>query len=1005
MGGTSSAAGISRTLPLRRSLKTFDRNPQNILPEYESTPGVGGLARHSLFDSKYHPHDATSSGSSYLTRLRSASRERPEQTLSRVSRAPLFPSSSGEANGRDGGHDAVSSTSSITASYSATGGSSITSPLSTGVSLDSEHLLSPNSSFSYHTDTGSGVSTPTSSAARLLSVQEKMNNYSQYYQSLTQNPFRRLPMASPSQIHSNSSAFGVGLSELRNSQMSPLLSRPASFHPEHRTVVTTPLKVEAPETLNGSMSDEGSATPCVQSPVSNTVSSVTSPSISPPQMSSPGTTSKAEVSPKSAEEMRASKPPTASSASGIPRWPSVSVRQHRPLSISSFPDGPRANSVSRVMSPPPAQFEKNGVPPPVNGTTEPNNSAAVAALVQKRRDARATSVERITRLLERKSMPREVPPSSSSATEPSKKKGAEENGVPSAVTPLADTSGTGGGDVKPTQTSSKMPKFLQNLEKKWDKLTHSGGSVNTNGKESQDETTPMAVINTSSASQIQPVGTMSSITSNGVAGNIHPTSFSPEPQPQTRGTSEESSSQEDKINESVLLRRALSPEKKVKATNRLAAAGGTVNFMLGKFKRMEQEPQVTSPVVGASKIPTGRPPMGTSTTGINMRLGGRRALPYTGTASDSVLTLTAAAKEIGRTADTSNGDEAGLINSAAVMAQEKRRLQQPRVDVKTDGPSNQEGSPQVEQPLRSPPHPQPTVPPPPTVVLGPPPQIQIQDESSPKSSASSSMLKMDMSSLSPISVSEGERTESDESAGGAQAKSDTGSVAADDDGESVSDRILRKSFYNRFNATGIDRNRRSHSVTPASSRRSLGSSSGTSLRVNGAGGNVNGGAPKSGGGTSPGGPSNLRRSVSPSASTVASVESKESSSDQSSTQNRSPSPYWSGLNKYNPNPLFKELMINENFRTPTDVGKKTEYSRRITSKLSKLLREIESDLNSCHLTKTGSGVSEDGDSSVLLLGQTAGITPHPASHPPKKSTLLTGNRGATPVPNPFVPND
>ncbi len=418
------SSGVSRTLPLRRSLKTFDRSPQNILPEYDTTgPGGGGSLhhhhisssgslRHSLLDSssKYDNH------STYLSRLRSASRDRSDRegsvvsggtsSASRIVRT-LYPTgtSSGEANGWEGGQDAGSTSSSLAASsYSTTSGilaggaGSSISPISTTVSLNSESLLSPTSSFSLEVDI------PGSSASRLLSVQEKMNNYSQYYQSLTQNPFRRLPLASPSQIHASSpSSFGVGLSEIRNAQPPPILSRPMAFQPQPAVV---PLRVEPPPPLpmevgpGSSTSDEGSATPCIQSPVSKPLSSVTSPSISPRQMVSPVTVSSPmkspqEISPKSLEEIRASKPPSSSS---IPRWPTVSVRQHRPLSISSFPDGPRASSVSRVMSPPPLQQpERNG---------EVSSSTGIGIL--KRRDSRATSVERITRLLERKSIPREV---------------------------------------------------------------------------------------------------------------------------------------------------------------------------------------------------------------------------------------------------------------------------------------------------------------------------------------------------------------------------------------------------------------------------------------------------------------------------------------------------------------------------------------------------------------------------------------------------------------------
>lgn len=932
-------SAISRTLPLRRSLKTFDRSPQSILPEYDTTgPGGGGggsyhhhissspasSLRHSLYETPKYD-----SSSSYLTRLRSASRDRSDRegsvssSANRVLRS-LYPTgTSGEANGWDGGQNAVSPSSSITASsYSSTsgilaGGGTSISPVSTTVSLNSESLLSPNSS-SYALDADNN------SSSRLLSVQEKMNNYSQYYQSLTQSPYRRLPMASPSQIHANSSSsFGVGLSELRNSQPS-VLSRPVAFQPQPNVV---PLKVDPPPmeiALASSTSDDGSATPCIQSPVSNPLSSVTSPSISPPQMSSPGSIisppKSQNVSPKSLEDAKAAKPPSSS----IPRWPAVSVRQHRPLSISSFPDGPRASSVTRVMSPPPLP-EKNGV----GGMNGQDSSAYTAAIgiasLKKRDNSRATSVERITRLLERKSTPVREMPTNTVPAEPQLVKSTE---LPPATN---GSNGVLNGDSEKSNATRK-PKFLQSLEKKWEKLTNSNNQSKTDLVDSSLKNCKNDLDNVTSSGDHFNMDI-----------NINLTSCSASPEPNQAGhTSEESSSHDDtKFNESVLIRRALSPEKKVK-TSRLAAAGGTVGFMLGKFKRMEETPPPAGVTSNTSKIPTGRPPVGlngvaSGPLASRLGLGGRRSqLAYTGAASDSILSLTA--KEMGRTADSTCGDT-GLLRSAVAIAQEKRNFRQPKLEVKKDMPSSPEGpsSPSMLQ----------------TKVSSlPAPQIQIMDDPDP-SNDTASLPKVDLSALSPISITESERTESDESGLSPNlAKSESA-----DDADSVSDRILRKSFYNRFNATGIDRNRRSHSVTPGSSRRSLGSSGAANLRVNATGPSSSKGSPTAVTNTQP-----LRRSISPSASTVASAESKESS-EQSSTQNRSPSPYWSSINKYNPNPLFKELLAAEDLR-PTDIGKKTEYSRRITSKLSKLLREIESDLNSCQLTKSG---SDDGDNDNLIL--------------------------------------
>lgn len=978
--GSGSGMPVSRTLPLRRSLKTFDRSPQNILPEYDTAgPGGGGSMhhhhmspsgslRHSLFDSSKYDNPG-----SYLTRIRSASRERGERESSmasssanRVART-LYPSSgtlstTGEANGWEGGLDAVlSPSSSLAASiYSTTSGTTVggvgssISPISTTVSLNSESLLSPNSS-SFSLDNGDS---PGSSSSRLLSVQEKMNNYSQYYQSLTQSPFRRLPLASPSQIHANSNSnlatFGVGLSELRNAQPPTTLSRPVSFQP-HPVVV--PLMVDAPPMevgLGTSTSDSGSATPCIQSPVSNPMSSsVTSPSISPPQVPSPVTVpykSPQEISPQRSDDAKAAKPPSSS----IPRWPTVSVRQHRPLSISSFPDGPRASSVSRVMSPPPHPQSggQHGTSVMTKGPVEVGSPSVGIGILKRRDNSRATSVERITRLLERKSMPREMLANGDAAGDSAATTGSGKSKNAEEVNQIGNesTSVIGVVESEKANQSMKKPKFLQSLEKKWEKFTNKGSQNDDSGRSTMNNSVDMSCNNVTGTDQIDANGTSSAA--------------SPEPN-QAGATSEESSSHEDnKFNESVLLRRALSPEKKVKPNSRLAAAGGTVGFMLGKFKKMEESPAAVSVTPAASsavsRIPTGRPPLGINGVGgIGSRLGllGRRTqMPYTGTTSDSVLTLTA--KEMGRAADNSSGDESsGLLRSAAQIAQEKRRLH-PKLEVKKEMPSCT-----IEGPVSPP------------VVLATqqqatsPPQIQIQDSTEPKVNYEV-MPKMDLASLSPISVSEGERTESDESNAGtaspnSQMKSD--STSAVDDAESVSDRILRKSFYNRFNASGIDRNRRSHSVTPGSSRRIMPNSATATLRVNSNGGGSNGGvsSAKGSGNHQP-----VRRSVSPSASTVASAESKDSS-DHSSTQNRSPSPYWSGLNKYNPNPLFKELMVGEDLgKSNTDVGKKTEYSRRITSKLSKLLREIESDLNSCQLTKTESGVSDDGDGALLLGGVT-----------------------------------
>jgi hypothetical protein len=131
--------------------------------------------------------------------------------------------------------------------------------------------------------------------------------------------------------------------------------------------------------------------------------------------------------------------------------------------------------------------------------------------------------------------------------------------------------------------------------------------------------------------------------------------------------------------------------------------------------------------------------------------------------------------------------------------------------------------------------------------------------------------------------------------------------------ESVSDRIFRKSFYSRFNS--LDRK-------------------------------------KYGSGTAGSGTTSGIRTYSPNRSLTVSLPSHKALSGDG--KNASCSSLSPKINKYNPNPLFKELITDE---YKSNAGTKTDYSRRATSKLSKLLREIESDVEEPNRNgeSTGSG--------------------------------------------------
>ncbi|XP_021957604.1 mucin-12 isoform X1 [Folsomia candida] len=1010
----TNSPNLSRTLPFRRSLKSF--NSQDHDYSVDSVVGaIRGLGQ-SLIDSP-----ATFDPDSYLRQMRS-------DRAKSVGRE-LVVNREQNQNG-NGLRDCNSMARMTSISETDGGGSGVTG--------------------------GEAVETPppqTNDHPGRLSVQDKMNNYTQYYNSLTgASPVKRFP----SQIHAENgrgtspSPNAIGLARLRPSTMF--------------------------ETMNGSSSSSSG-------PVGNNNMAMTT--------TSAGMTNGSDnVTPKL--------------TTGIPKWPGVSIQQYRPLSISSFPSNEniggkqimgRASSVSRVVSPPPPP-----PPPPqtVATTTTPNSTN-----MNKKDISRATSVERITRFLERKSsVPREIQPV---------EVGQTQSRPFSPPVPVSSSSPVPDSRSSPTvrNTANNKSKFLQSLEKKWDKFT--GNGQQQQQQPEMDKTRPMSP--TILSGHRSPPPQQQQFEDDGDRGELSSTEISPD---------------DNKISESVLLRRALSPEKKVKKFG-----SGTVNFMLGKFKRFEE---VTPPPPAANKFQISaagnlKPPVGSGSVG--SRIGRRIQSAYAGAASDSVLTLSQRSNNFGNKSGilVNNGAEVGQDGGNSDMqqpdpeiirsgeaAQEKRRSLRPQ-PVNSRALSPEMLNPVISRPLspemNSPSNSRPLSPPefrpvnnrplspevnyPSTTrPLSPPefrpvnnrplspdpnhtyrpisPEIMNNRPLSPEVTTSTTrplslfvtttiyntdpiystptlssssqiprpngLITTTLRSSSPIPTSQVKgqsrdlgiispepiphperevitsksmtspphvtinRSPSDNPILSPSMLSpnsdsvttttgdldDSGSICSSsdvrnilDEEESVSDRIFRKSFYPRFHEKGIKT--RSVSLNAATAARK-------GLHPNPQ--ITNTPPPISNGhhhhhhhhhhrsnsqakSVTPGGGKTV---VTPSTSSAPAAETSptitttttngpamSTLSTDNTTTTRAPSPHSLVINKYNPNPLFKEL-ITDDFKS--DIEKKTEYSRRVTSKLSKLLREIETDLNTCSLTKKDD--DDEGDDEDEILGGTKNMT-------------------------------
>lgn len=1002
-------------MPLRRSLKTFDHhNPADY--SLDSMVGVIRGLGQSLIDSP-----ATFDPDSYLRQMRSdrAKSVGRELTIQRETAAAT-------ATGRE---SSVARMSSITEQDSKTP-SPLTSRRSVTPSVNNIQA-NGNGMIVRNEGSNNGHATTSESQAQTLppgdngklSVQDKMNNYSQYYQNLTSSsPLTRFQLT-PSQIQAEG---GRGTTP----GMGNGLNNSVKSDPGNSSAIG--LARLRPNTMYETSFNNGETS---QRNGNHFVKEQT-----------PDVT---QNSPKTA----------VASTTSIPKWPGVSVQQYRPLSISSFPStehqlNQRASSVSRVVSPPPT--------PQPQGPTQNQLLTNGDTGTKKKEPSRATSVERITRFLERKSVPRESQDSGSRPLSPAPvSRPQSPNQFPTQpATPIPT----------PVTPKSGRSKFLQSLEKKWEKFT----TPKESGVESQEKADTLK--NTSRPISPPPVPP---------SGHRSPLTI----QPEKEGSPEELSPDDNKISESVLLRRALSPEKKL--TKEKKFGSGTVNFMLGKFKRFEE----VTPPPAANKFqiqPTTKPPPGGS------RIGRRVQSAYVGAASDSVLSLpqgqlsrpeapmpsfvrptspvspptpvlqqpptsapTAPSLSTSETLSPNNLPDLGIIRSAEAAQQKRRSL---RLDTRSPSPGPPPSTPSAETNPIPKPNSAPQYRPimstgttnsgpistttsntpgsgtsnvglftpdqkssPAATSLIPrsnpglatlrctsplsintagelsplpkPPQPELitsKSMSPPKITVHSGDF-VDSSLLSPSMLSPNSIASISDSA---ELDLDSSSVCSDtrnpdarnhssasvlDEEESVSDRILRKSFYSRFNS--IDRAKRSASLNAAGAARKgiypLNASNGNAGRNSG--GNLTNHnhhhhshhhhhrssvakspTPLE---TTPT-PSHLHKSFSPTPSEpcrsngsitpvpVSNCTLSDKLSPPTDNLTREPSPHSLVINKYNPNPLFKEL-ITEDFKS--DIEKKTEYSRRVTSKLSKLLREIETDLNTCSLTKKDDLDDEDCD--------------------------------------------
>ncbi|CAG7720997.1 unnamed protein product [Allacma fusca] len=604
---------------------------------------------------------------------------------------------------------------------------------------------------------------------------------------------------------------------------------------------------------------------------------------------------------------------------------------------------PQNPTTFRVLSPPPTN------PNPVTEVpkTSPTGPPITGYNKIPRRDARATSVEKITRLLERKSMPRERVVSPPPQISPPTPNHIEMSRTPEAVSPSSTLTLKSEEDASDRSLNASpekfrnisnsnslqrigKPKFLQNLEKKWEKLT---------------------------SPSPQPVREFEKPSRKEEPAVIMPQDSSDESEAQTKPDSE-----------SMLLQRAVSPEKKLRSK----FGASTVNYMLGKFKRFEESSS-------GSKIPAGKPPVGSLS---NSKIGRRVQSVYAGACSDSVLTLP---RETTPSPVITNGipdpDKAGhvanpsksrisprleraatvITNAVPNPASAGQLLREADTDdskqkphlvrrpvslgIFSGGGNNASSSNNTVNPSNTNPSliprfnrnatPQRTL----------PSSVSVDNERTPINECPTPVTEApqihiipdskisddpDDNLLTPTSISD-----SFDSSSICSEKTEMSKSVLDDE-ESVSDRIFRKSFYPRFNSL----DRKKSKSTPSNPRHYT---------------------PKVGKS-----PVVARSSLSPSNNfheslvnnfvgnslvAIPAPNSMSSISPVPPTCSSTPSPTTVGLsskiNKYNPNPLFKEL-ITDDFKT--EVGSKAEYSRRVTSKLSKLLKEIESDIGSSGAT-------------------------------------------------------
>ena len=559
------------------------------------------------------------------------------------------------------------------------------------------------------------------------------------------------------------------------------------------------------------------------------------------------------------------------------------------VSATSLPTGTTSALKKPVVSDPPdklpsaAAYSTSKFNTPCSAENNVHNAIAAGALPK--RDFRAASVDKITRILQQKSMSKDGLAPSKPAQNSFDMKSAvnatkvyakgEDNNVKvakSCMSPKDEKQSvceatTMEPDSHNQSTKGNKPKFIQSLEKRWEKVTA--------------PLTGAAIDRTESRSRMLT---------------------------QSKDSSEDLSNLDS---ESVLLQRAVSPEKKGKTR----FGGSTVGFMLGKFRKIEESTTKTS--VGGAKIAP--------------NVSSRRALSsYAGASSDSVLTLPktfqplaesrsnfavtaqpqicstslkspSVSKELSLEKTEGNYEEASSQNqthsSSNFRCTQKNSLIPRRnvqgvcntVDANIWDTDCEQRLPIDVLPVGS----RDTTP---TNVYAP--QTVIDEK------------EYDESITTPTS-------DSLESSSICSEKNEIWGRSVLDEEESVSDRIFRKSFYPRFNslerkkpATRYLSNSASKANKPQSrSARSLAGANQLSNDL---------GASES-------------CTVTPAAATTA--PTSRISEPQSAPID--------SINKYNPNPLFKEL-ITEDLLVPQS-SRKAAHSERVTSKLSKLLLEIDSD--------------------------------------------------------------